>query len=91
MCHGAQVSGVTITIDHLPAVLTTADLAAALGRSVGTVHTQIRSGRIPRPRRGQGRRLLWDRDTIGDWLKGQIAADLRATAIECETLSDSMR
>lgn len=93
---GVQVSSVTprILIDHLPETMTVVDLAAALGRSIGTIRNQVRAGLIPQPHRREKtrRRLLWDRDAIADWLKGQIAADLRATAIECETtLSDSMR
>lgn len=92
----AQVSSVTVNIslDHLPAVMTIADLAAALGRSPNTVASQVRAGLVPSPHKehhGRPPRLkrLWHRDEIAAWLRRELEADMRATAIECESLSDT--
>lgn len=81
-----------INLDRHPAILSVSDLAHFLGLSENTLRGRVRNGLVPRPRKerhGQPPRwrFVWHRDEIADWLKGQIAANMRDAEIEVDIIS----
>lgn len=71
----ATTQNAAVSTSVLPALLTKAELAQALGMSVRSLEERLKSGQLPAGVR-QGRHLYWHPSVASKWLGETFAAQL---------------